>query len=198
MLLRLLLVGAVTGLGMDLPKQGDLERWSASGRAWWDAQVAALKTLTRDEVPVPTLDELEAEIAEEAPMPAGKDALAAELPHNAVPMPFVTAPSDAEFAGVVEAMVAGFAPAPTPAPEPTPEATVAAAPEPSIPDEDLYPGLAYELNREAEGLSVPAQDSQSVTTPPDARLANAVRLTGQAFQAWVALLQTPAVVSAEH
>jgi hypothetical protein len=93
--------------------------------------------------------------------------------------------------------------------EPTPAPAKAATPafEPVEVPEDLYPGLAYALNREAEGAPMPAPEPQTIApafveTEAEERghrLADAVRLTGQAVQAWMSLLmQGPTVASAHR
>jgi hypothetical protein len=272
MLLRLLLVGAVAGLGFDLPARREVERWVCSARAWWDARSAATADL------LPNADEASS-IAELNDAPDGtslSSALTSEpktvLEENC---------QDRDFVAVVASVVAGFmsdtgnhptelaepdndlypgiahalnreseglAPinasaqaagadlasavldedlypglayalnrdseglTPIVAPAEEPRASLASIePEPTPVGEDLYPGLAFELNRAAEGISppipTPATPSEVAATIPDRpaqasveqeRLANAVRLTEEAFRAWVAVLQTPAVLSAEH
>lgn len=70
--------------------------------------------------------------------------------------------------------------------------------------DDLYPGVAYALNRQAEGLEIMAAAPAPVavapgpapaTGNPEDRLAHAVHLTRQAVFAWVSLLHGPAVVT---
>ena len=62
---------------------------------------------------------------------------------------------------------------------------------------DLYPGVAFALNREAEGLQ---HDSPATAEPAGSgnRLTQAVRLTREAVQAWANLLHGPAVVVISH
>jgi hypothetical protein len=64
--------------------------------------------------------------------------------------------------------------------------------------EDLYPGEAYVLNRQAEGLGEPAPIGV-VGAVGDATTGNqinqAVRLTRDAVYAWLNLLQSPAIVT---
>ena len=70
--------------------------------------------------------------------------------------------------------------------------------------EDLYPGMAYALNRESEGLN----PSESNDRRPAARavetvnsntsLNQAVKLTREAVYAWANLLHAPAVVTINH
>lgn len=164
---------------------------------------------------------------EPAPMPEGPNAFVAETQPEApaadpLPTAPVSADPDALFATVMTATVNEFradlaaqaapsaaevlvqAPA-----EPTPAAPITEPPAalPEIAEPDLYPGLAYALNREAEGLAItetPALEPPAVAaaetapTPapvnqPAARLQSAVRLTGQALHAWLSVLQAPTV-----
>lgn len=128
---------------------------------------------------------------------------------------------DAAFSSIVSEMAATFAADttpttgallassepvdPAPANPPAPAADELAGLEPV---EDLYPGLAYALNRENEGLDpIPseahavearAEPPAPVATIEDAepsadssratRLAHAMKLTGQAVHAWAGLL----------
>ncbi len=69
-------------------------------------------------------------------------------------------------------------------------------------DDNLYEGLAHELNRKADGLDDPKSETGrteligEVKTPDRAgRLTNAVRLTRDAVYAWANLLHGPAVVT---
>jgi hypothetical protein len=78
--------------------------------------------------------------------------------------------------------------------------------------DDLYPGLAFELNRQSEGIATSASASATESTPavaevlplpaapmdPEAvpsQLGQAVRLTRDALHAWMNLLQSPAIVT---
>ncbi len=114
------------------------------------------------------------------------------------------APAETLIASVAEPTPA-VAPVVPPAPELEP------LPAPEAPAEDLYPGLAFELNRNADGLPeiwrtepspailaavtpAPAPTERSESEPPKTeRLVAAVRLTGQALHAWMSLLQAPSV-----
>ncbi|MDB5351889.1 MAG: hypothetical protein JWN86_3136 [Planctomycetota bacterium] len=142
-----------------------------------------------------------------------------------------TVDPDAVFSQVVSGMASAFASqaAPIPVPETKPllakvevapplplpaEEIVAGADEPA---EDLYPGLAYALNRASEGLApppfeaplakveagplpnaAPALPSETESSRSE-RLARAVQLTGQAVNAWASLLsQRPAATSIQR
>ncbi len=73
-------------------------------------------------------------------------------------------------------------------------------------EENLYAGIAYDLNREADGLETPTPAPAPVSVPTaDApaengkgRLTHAVRLTREAVYAWANLLHGPAVVTLDH
>ena len=78
------------------------------------------------------------------------------------------------------------------APAPAAEEVVAQAVE-----LDLYPGVAFALNRAAEGISPIEAMARAEPTPTPApvaepsraeRLSQAVKLTGQALDAWAGLL----------
>jgi len=70
--------------------------------------------------------------------------------------------------------------------------------------EDLYPGIAYALNREAEGLglneSIQPRPAAPVAQPANSTssLSQAVKLTREAVYAWANLLHAPAVVTINH
>lgn len=233
MFLRFLLVGAVTCLGVDLTAWRQAASDVRAGCGWCRQQfVAAAQAVTpAPEVKVADRDDAAAEtpmpaatsafVADAAPMPIGDDAFAtiAEPTPAPEPAPVVAVVDpDAGFQVVMTetvsrftAELAGGATAPTDTalatiaePPPLPEP----APAVEAPAEDLYPGLAYDLNRDADGLPddllyVPAPAIVHQPTPPDpeptaapeqaARLAAAVRLTGQAVHAWMSLLQAPSV-----
>ena len=170
---RVLLVGVVAGLGLDLPNGSDLQRWLATGRGWVEQQVSAW-----------TIE----------PAAEGPDQVVAADAAPAAP----TAVADQVFDAAVDEMKAAFAERPA-------AVAVAEAPsasfEPIEPAEDLYPGLAFALNRQADGLGEPATlvepPSPRVTTTGD-RLATAVKLTGAAVHAWMDLLRKgPALVAIE-
>jgi hypothetical protein len=191
MAFRMLLVGLVVGLGLDLPSRGDIGAQVRSGGA-------------------------------------GRGPSAVEAGRAA----------DQAFSAVVDEMVSSF----------TKESEQrAAALAPAVTEDDLYPGLGYALNREAEGLSgtiapailvketvtpqAPVAESSTLTPeeaaafewvtemaetlptpeaeePPAVtglasgsrgeRLVLAVRLTGEAVHAWVTFLQQAPAVASNH
>ncbi len=133
--------------------------------------------------------------------------------------------ADQIFSHVVGEMAEAFATRPSPPALDAETAPVAAAEtaEPALSQDELYPGLAYALNREADGLGqrlrtiateprspsdsepkgeiVRDDDSQEpqAITPRGERIATAVRLTGQAMQAWLSVLQqSPTIASTQH
>jgi hypothetical protein len=64
--------------------------------------------------------------------------------------------------------------------------------------DDLYPGLAYSLNFDADGIDEPLQADivDPIATVSDGnQLRDAVRLTRDAVYAWMNLLQSPAIVA---
>lgn len=80
----------------------------------------------------------------------------------------------------------------------TEAATDVSISEPLEVEDDLYPGLAFALNREAEGISRPDTDDGRLPEDgetDDDQLSNAVRLTRDAVYAWMNLLQSQAIVA---
>jgi hypothetical protein len=159
-----------------------------------------------DNVPEPQV----AEMSQEAPNESSSQQVDALEPAPATP----AAVFDQAFSGVVDQLVTGFAPSPSASSE-----ALVVNRKPVI-EPDMYPGLAYELNRLAEGLepiqppaasiavvgteqpepieaAPAAAESWSPSPAKSERLASAVRLTGQAFHAWISLLQQTPVVAAE-
>ena len=67
--------------------------------------------------------------------------------------------------------------------------------------DDLYPGEAFVLNREADGFDEPiatpvAEANRDI--PSGNQLGTAVRLTRDAVYAWMNLLQSPAIMTLPH
>jgi hypothetical protein len=203
------MVGLVSCLGLDVPSQPAPRSATTRERCvWCEGRPAA-------DAPPPAVA-----VVEESPMPEGLDAFAA-VPDEAEAAPI---DPDAAFqATMIEtldafradlAAVAPEAPGeliaatpaePQPAPVPEPESV---AIEPAA--DDLYPGLAYALNREAEGLvsetpaptvavataavvAEPVVETPVVVASRGEKVEAAVRLTGQALHAWLSVFQTPAV-----
>ncbi len=70
--------------------------------------------------------------------------------------------------------------------------------EPMVVGDDLYVGVAYDLNRASEGLSLASEGLPSPSladASPVSRLSVALRLTREAVFAWSNLLHGPAVVA---
>lgn len=157
------------------------------------------------EVPCPEQSRI-AEVEIEEPVPVEIVALPAPDP-------------DAGFHAAVDAVVDSFAkdlqlsvalsePAP-PAPEADTLSVNPAATEPapvvteleiSVEPEPLYPGLAYELNQDHDGIDDPRPLIASTSTVPPIesrgeQVAMAVRLTGQAIQAWARIFVQTGPVS---
>lgn len=176
--------------------------------------------------PVPTV------VATE-PMPA--PAVSAEVIAPVIVDAETPADPDQAFRAIVRKMAKEFAadtPAPAPTDEPKPliareDVTTPTAPEAApapppaidvaeIDEADLFPGVAFAINRSAEGLAPipmevatriepePAPAAETVTEPSidpsrAERLANAVKLTSQAMNAWAGILsQRPGVSSLQR
>jgi hypothetical protein len=181
MLLRLLLVGAVAGLGLDLPTAPEVESWTCLDRAWWDA--AGGEPVCERPEPTEVTAATESRVA---------PIVASETTETAL-----------SFETIVDQMAASFASQATldVAPPPPPEtAIVAEAPsfEPFDVDADQNPSLADLLNREFE--DAPRANARNPTDAPSraARWSSALKLTGQAVQAWAVLLKQEPAVAAVH
>jgi hypothetical protein len=236
--LRLIIIGLVASLGLDLPAAEDLRSWARSGQTWlctaldeWDDCTAGEEASSKVGVGSP-----KPVVAAETGEVSGTIATRSSAAEGSAEMV-----ADREFAEVVEEMIVTFAAEEPMKPLleagdalvqevpvggldgslPRTEITVIEDSETSstiafdpieVPA-DLYPGIAYALNREADGLAgddqvppaIAAVECAPATTvePPvemirvsrGQRLANAVRLTGEAFQAWANLIRGPAVAS---
>lgn len=112
---------------------------------------------------------------------------------------------DGDFETVVDEMVAAFArDQVAPATAEVKVVVTVPAYDPLEVGDDFYPGIAYALNREAEGLTAatPSTPSPMVAAPdreptaaPEQRLTHALRLTREAVNAWAKLLHGPAIVT---
>jgi hypothetical protein len=197
-----MMVGLVSSLGLDLPTRCEVGCWYDSGRAWCEARLNDMFAGSFETAPAIGTD---ADVSLDA-----VDDLTVVTEAPARPAPEDADAEDRAFDEVVESIVTEFAAAPIPTPATTPTITAT-----ETDDDDYYPGLAYALNREADGLSLPAEraalagigpapaaEPEEPAAPPAAprvqRFANAMRLTGQALQAWAALLQTSAVLSVQN
>lgn len=157
MFIRFVLVGAVSCLGLDARALPDLTPGAAAPRCVWCLGAAA-QASAADPDPAPVL-----------PMPNGDQAFApvTEGPTPAVETAPVAQPDrDLDFGAALAATLQQFEEdfaALQPRPEPLEPALAVAAPEPPAPapeaaepvQDDLYPGLAFALNREAEGIGPP-------------------------------------------
>jgi hypothetical protein len=189
MALRLLLVGLVIGMGVELPSGDEVASWAHAGRAWIQARVDGL--LGPDA------------LAEVRPDPDAEFAAIVDdmaLAFAAEPKP------DVAFTAIVDDMATSFAAdlarVEPPKVEPAPRRLAAAFEPLEVPD-DLETGVAFALNRESQGVGIvpepiapePAKiaalGTESTVPSGPERLASAVRLTGQAAAAWMAVLRGP-------
>jgi hypothetical protein len=229
--LRLILVGMVASLGLDLPKGDEVRSWTRTGQTWLCTALDEWNAWMTPDVADQAEDRVEpARVA--AKLVEGASELTTRLTAEAT--------ADAEFAAVVEEMVAGLSTeteregdggevmgtlvrgeaagrvgssgtmtAIEVSEDEYVEENVVAF-EPLEVGDDLYPGLAYALNRDSEVVAdagaTPAPivaeeatsvEARAVAMPVGAgqRLSTAVRLTGEAIHAWANLLRGPAVVS---
>ena len=203
MMLRLILVGLVTSMGLELPSGRDVSCWAESGRSWANAQVAALTTsgveVAPAEAPGVAVGPVEADRAFEA---VGAEMAAdfaadraltcaqAQAPALALAQPDAGCDGDTAAAVAVAEAVA----------------VARAEAEPGI-IEEVVIGLPSGEEVAAVALSTPADEpamgavavvaeedmEAGDDTPSHAdRLAEAVRLTREAAQAWADLIQEPA------
>ena len=198
MMLRLILVGLVTSMGLELPSGRDVSCWAESGRAWATAQVAALTPggeVAPTGVAEVAVGPVEADRAFEAIGAEMAADLAADRALACAQVPALAQP-DAGCDGDTAAAVAEAV------------AVAEAQAEPGV-IEEVVIGLPSGEEVAAVALSTPA-DEPVVTvavavavaeedmecgddTPSQSdRLAEAVRLTRQAAQAWADLIQEPA------
>ncbi|MFO0950381.1 MAG: hypothetical protein U0835_04380 [Isosphaeraceae bacterium] len=153
MALRLVLVSAVASLGLTLPTGGQVLGWKESAQMWvssklaeWDAQMP--------------VDERAFAPADSSPPAAGTQLAGPTSP--------ASPKHDLETCYVDEATDAWMSllsgrshdhlserPVLAAAPEPAVETSAVVVFEPIEPTEDLYAGVAYALNRDAEGLNLP-------------------------------------------
>jgi hypothetical protein len=186
MALRIVLVGLVTGLGIQPPSSQQAFQWYESGRAWWASQMAGW-----DEICLEAIEERPATEVEPAPIPS-------------VVRTKESAGADDLFAAITDDMAETFARdqarmlAAERAQAEAPPTQLRTPPsfEPVWVDEEMFPGEAYALNRASDGIEEPT--SNAITPPPvrevaspnrQERLATALRLTGDALHAWADFLQ---------
>lgn len=177
--LRVVLVGLVASLGLDLPSGQEVGAWVNSGKAWCLAIVAD----------------------EDARMPNGRAAFAEARPEPAQVV--AEAPNDGAFRNAVEAMVAQVKEERTVvavASRPVVFRATEAVEGPEFGD-----ALARALNRsdEPESAFEPTAVAEVVPAASSGpsrveRLVLAVRLTRQAAGAWMSLLERPEAVALGH
>ncbi len=176
MALRLLLVGLVIGLGVELPSGDELAAWAQVGTAWVEARVEGLLG--------------PAAVAENRP---DADAEFAAIVDGMATSFAADTRFDAAFSAIVDNMACAFigdlarlTPANV---EPAPQKVAVFEPL-DVPD-DLEAGVAFALNRDSQGIGItpePITPEPAAPSRPE-RLASAVRLTGQAAAAWMAVLR---------
>jgi hypothetical protein len=176
MAVRLLLVGLVIGLGLDLPSGDEVASWAHIGASWVQARVDGMLGAGA--------------VAEAQPDPDAEFAAIVDdmaLAFAAEPKP------DLAFSAIVDDMATSFAAdlarvAP-PKVDPAPRRLVAFEPL-DVPD-DLDVGIAFALNRDSQGVGISPEPPEPEPKAPGGpeRLASAVRLTGQAAAAWMAVLR---------
>lgn len=176
MALHLLLVGLVIGLGFELPKGDEVAAWAYTGTAWLQARVDGLLAPAAVAEARPDADAEFAAIVDDMAL-----AFAAE------PTPDIVFPAIVdEMAKSFAADLARIAPAQV---DPAPRSLLAFEPL-EVPD-DLESGVAFALNRESQGVGLTPEPVALEPHSPagSERLASAVRLTGQAAAAWMAVLR---------
>ncbi len=182
MTLRIMLVGLVTSLGLELPSGADVSSWAEAQSTWVRAAMLD-QSATGDEAPPVLAQVADRHQAGETP----------EAPATACPN---ADPSDAAFEAASGAMTADLA-----------ADLLASLPEEAPAIDEAEPALALEAPSPAEDESVgclavaEAGDEmderdevafEAEPTPTVDRVSSAVRLTREAVQAWVDVLQQDA------
>ena len=186
MTLRIMLMGLVASMGIELPSEADVSSWTRSGRDWVGARVVDLSgpSVEADRADAGPTD------CHQASMPAGSPAIAvAEDSVGSDDMAFeaVSAGMAADFtADLLTMQVEG------PPSESVP-VTLASdeAPAVGLPDGEEMMSLAATAD-EAEAQVVESGDEPievNETTSRLERVSSAVRLTREAVQAWATLMQ---------
>ena len=165
MTLRIMLLGLVASLGLELPSRADVEGWATAGAAF---AYSATEGLSSPRV----------EVAARPDLADGADRHQAEDSFDA--SPFVgeeAADADMAFAGAAETLTSDLS------------ADLAANPLDRSLVEDESAGCLLAEAAEADAM---ASDQATATTSdePTDRVISAVRLTREAIQAWASLLQT--------
>jgi hypothetical protein len=170
MVLRILLVGLVAALGLDLPDSAEIAGWRKSGHEWASARMADLSSLL-----------VEAELAFGASPDRAIGGESREV--ETIPV----APSsrvDLAFEAVVEGMASGFS------------ADLALMEESKPPVEEAVASVEPTPEGPAAGVASPEPaPAAEILAPPISRLeriSTAVRLTRQAVDAWASIIQPTA------
>lgn len=221
MALRVMLVGLVASLGLDLPSSQDLARMARRSLDWVSSQAANIEKFVAELAPnrdagpavmeetpevasieVGTGDGLAPTTGTTGPTPThpttvDRPAIEVVDEPELSPSSVAADPIDGRFDSIVSEMASEFA-------ERAGDVEAPAALAGS--GEDPFPGVAYAMNREADGIEdewlveevagsenrpqvVVSEEPDEDTNPRAARLGTAVRLTGQAIQAWMSVLQ---------
>jgi hypothetical protein len=207
MALRFLLVGLVASLGSDLPDRDSLARAFRAGQSWVMERaetVAGMFVVDRADSAVESAREPSR--APEDFFPRG-DSASIEIVDAGDAGPAVEVEvadsGDVAFGVVVDEMAGAVASEGV-------EAPAVVAVEQGVPASGAFAGLAYELNRLSDGVGdgwmvaedAPIEVADAEATPGPAaeeialdmeprgeRVGTAVRLTGQALQAWFSVLE---------
>ena len=188
MTLRIMLLGLVASMGIELPSGADVSCWTRSGRDWVAARLVdrSGSGVEADRADVPPTDCRQAEEGIESPGVARG----------------VEASDDIAFEAVAEGMAADFAAdlmAMTedgPSSEESPsslaqtEASGANPPEAEELASLALPMIEVDAVGEEDPASEAIAETEEVPSRAD-RVSSAVRLTREAVQAWVSLVQDP-------
>jgi hypothetical protein len=257
MALRLLLVGMVASLGLDVPTGWRVDSWQCAGRSWFESRQDELQELTEtaplivdarvDEPPasarsliVESADESAAKVAtrpapieviEEPDLVPVAEPRSTQSTAVAVvvdePVVATTVTNDDTFAAIVDKIVVSFS-----APVEEPSKTTLLAERPLELPQDVFASLPVEAAVVLADAADPVQPTRTAEPPPapdaaewigaattdaadpspaqdttiapksatrNERLFAAVRLTRQAFAAWVGVIDQGAdIVAVQH
>ncbi|CAN5877102.1 hypothetical protein BH23PLA1_BH23PLA1_31410 [soil metagenome] len=215
MAFRMILVGVVASLGFDLPTGRDVEDWASTGRAWFDARVSEFQA--RQEIvegaPAPEVIALAGTVEDRTFAAVVEEMVSAfvvngqtmaPLSEEAVPVAGEISAFGNELADALNHGADGLSEPVEPAPVAV-EATgfeivsldlegmgsILEADDASdlVEGETELPRATTDTSDSSEAVAVaPAMVEEPGS--PDDRVAEAVRLTGQALQAWMTLLQS--------
>ena len=176
MTLRLILVGLVTSMGLELPSHRDVSCWVESGRAWANARVCDLTSCGVEVLPAPAAESAGQPAEADLAFQAVQGEMAAEFRSDAILAAAEVqaldadsdAPSDVTLVEVTVGLPEGEELASASSVDPATEATSTAS------------------------IEMTAEEDEEDAPPRVDRLASAVRLTREAAQAWAAVMQEPA------